>query len=82
MYTKLESRISDNQQGFRKGFGIRETLFGIQAFIERCIDINCDVYMCFVDFEVFDEVQHRKFINNLQNTEINDKDVRISANLY
>lgn len=51
--------------------------------MERYRDVDCDVYMCFVDFDkAFDGVQHRKLIDIHQNSEIDDKDVKIIAKLF
>ena len=83
VYKKLDDRIAENQLGFRKGFGTREALFTVQTLIERCRDVNCEVFICLVDFEkAFDKIQHRRLANILRNTEIDDKDVRIITNLY
>ena len=51
--------------------------------IQRCRDINRDVYVCFVDFsKAFDNVNHEKFIQLLKSTGLDSKDIRVVANLY
>lgn len=83
MYKKLEQHISATQFGFRNGLGTREALFSIQVLIQRCRDVEVDVFLCFIDFEkAFDRVQHDKMIEILKSTGIDDKDLRFVANLY
>lgn len=46
-------------------------------------DVNCNVFACFIDFEkVFDRVNHIKLIETLQNSSLDDKNLRIISNLY
>lgn len=43
---------------------IRETLFSIQLFFQRCTDVNCDVFACFMKFKTdfaFVLVQRRQY---------------------
>lgn len=83
IYKKIEEHIADSQFGFRKGLGTREALFSIQVLIQRCRDVNTDVFMCFVDLEkAFDKVQHDKMVDILKTTSIDDKDLHFIANLY
>lgn len=45
--------------------------------------MNCDIYVCFVDYQkAFDRVQHQKVIEILKNIELDGKDLRIIVNLY
>lgn len=83
IYAKLDMDISDNQLGFRKGMGTREALFGLNVLMQRCLDVNQDIYICFIDFEkAFDRVQHEKLIEILQRKNIDTRDIRLIANLY
>lgn len=83
IYQKCEKQISQNQFGFMKAVGTREALFGVQVLIQRCRDVNCDVYACLIDYEkAFDRVQHQKMINILNDADLDDKDLRIISNLY
>lgn len=82
MRNKAEEYIGDTQFGFRQGLGTREGLFSIQVLVQRCRDMNCDVYLCFIDFEkAFDRVRHSHMINILKSIGMDDKDVRFIANL-
>lgn len=83
IYHKIEDHIGDTQFGFRKGLGTREALFSIEVLVQRSRDVNSDVFLCFIDFEkAFDRVRHEKMIEVLRTTGIDDKDLRIIANLY
>ena len=83
IYIKCEENIGKSQFGFRGGFGTREALFSIQVLIQRCRDVNVDVYACFVDYEkAFDTVQHDKLIAILNDIGLDGRDIRIIANLY
>lgn len=83
IYRKLEAQIGDTQFGFRNGMGTREALFALQILIQRCRDVNADVYACFIDFnKAFDQVKHDKLVNILRSTGIDEADIRIIQNLY
>ena len=83
IYRKLEEDISNTQFGFREGLGTREALFGINVFFQRYLDINQEVYACYIDFEkAFDKVKHDKLHQLLVSKNIDSDDVRIISNLY
>lgn len=83
IYSVCESQISPNQFGFIKAVGTREALFAVQVLVQRCRDVNCDVYACLVDYQkAFDRVKHDKMVKILRETGIDDKDLRIIGNLY
>lgn len=83
IFRKLEEGMSDTQMGFRKGMGTREALYGISILRQRCLDMNQDLYVCFVDFQkAFDRVQHSKMIEILKQKNIDSRDIRIISNLY
>ena len=80
---KIDAYISDEQNGFRKGRGTRESIFNLRIMSERAIQMQKDVYVCFIDFEkAFDRVYHKKMINILEKVGIDDADIRIIENLY
>lgn len=80
---KLENDISSSQFGFRQGLGTREALFGINTLVQRSLDVNRDIYACYIDFtKAFDTVKHDKLISILKTKNIDGHDIRIIANLY
>jgi Reverse transcriptase (RNA-dependent DNA polymerase) len=62
---------------------MREALFSIQVLIQRCRDVNVDVYACFLDYEkAFDTVNHDNLMSILKELGLDGRDIRIIANLY
>ena len=54
---KIDSHLSEEQNGFRKGKGTREGIFSLRILSERALQMQKDVYVCFVDFEkAFDRI--------------------------
>ena len=83
IYKEIERNLSESQFGFRCGLGTRDALFGLQVLLQRCRDLNSDVYICFIDLEkAFDKVKHQILLEILKKTGINGMDLRIINNLY
>ncbi|KMQ95932.1 endonuclease-reverse transcriptase [Lasius niger] len=83
IYRKCEENTSETQFGFRNSLGTREALFAMQVLIQRCRNMNCDVFACFIDYtKAFDRCQHQKIILDLRRVGVDDKDIRVIANLY
>ena len=50
---------------------------------ERCIEMQKDLYLCFIDYsKVFYKVRHEKLFNILEHLDIDGKDLRVIRNLY
>jgi len=50
--------------------------------VQRCHDVNVDVFACFLDYKkVFDTVKHNKLINIFQELGLDGRDICIIANL-
>jgi hypothetical protein len=80
---KCEDNIGDSQFGFRNSLGTREALFSLQVLIQRCRDMNKDVYICFIDYaKAFDNVKHEKIIEVLHKIGVDYRDIRTIASLY
>jgi hypothetical protein len=63
--------------------GTREALFGINTLMQKCLDVNRNIFACFIDFtKAFDNVQHDKLIKILKDKNIDSRDIRIISNLY
>ncbi|KAL0893269.1 hypothetical protein ABMA27_014867 [Loxostege sticticalis] len=83
IYRKCEEDLDDTQFGFRNGFGTRDALFCVRVLGERCLDMNRDLHICFIDYEkAFDRVQHTKLIEVLMSKGLDSRDIRIIKNLY
>ncbi|XP_072933758.1 uncharacterized protein [Epargyreus clarus] len=80
---KCDEQLGDNQFGFRSGVGTREALFAIQVLVQKCREMQQDVFLCFVDYEkAFDRVLHGRMLDILQDVGLDDKDIRFIRNLY
>lgn len=80
---KIDNCVSEEQYGFRKGKGTANAIFALRMVTERSIEMQKDVYMCFVDFEkAFDMVRHEDMVRMLQEIGLDNKDIRLLSNLY
>jgi hypothetical protein len=80
---KIGKEISDVQCGFVKDKGTANAIFIIRNIIERTLEVNKDVYACFIDYtKAFDKVRHKEMINILKKLNFDGKDVRLIGNLY
>uniref|UniRef100_A0A8D8UV16 Craniofacial development protein 2 n=2 Tax=Cacopsylla melanoneura TaxID=428564 RepID=A0A8D8UV16_9HEMI len=83
IFQKLEDDISDTQFGFRNGYSTRDALFAYNVLVQRCLDINQNVYACFIDYnKAFDKVKHNQLIEVLKCKNLDSRDIRIIVNLY
>ena len=56
---KVEAEISENQSGFRPGKGTRKGIFNLRIIIQRYLEVQKSVFICFIDYEkAFDHVYH------------------------
>ena len=79
----LHNEINESQYGFTPDKGTRNAIFIFRMLSERCIEVNRDVYCCFVDYtKAFDRVQHNILFELLSDLDITDKDLRIIQNMY
>ena len=79
---KSRDFIGDDQFGFRKGLGTREAIASLRTVCERSIELDQDVYVCFVDYEkAFDRVNWKKLMKVLLDIDIDWKDRRLVAHL-
>lgn len=75
--------MGESQFGFRKALGTREALYSIQVLVQKCLDHQKPVYICFVDVEkAFDTVIHTELIRTLGSINIGYKELRIIKELY
>ena len=51
--------------------------------MERAIEVQQDLYLCFIDYsKAFDKVKHSEIIKLLENLNVDGKDLRIVRNMY
>ena len=58
-------------------------IYILRAVTERSIEVQQDLYLCFVYFsKAFDTVKYEKFIQMLQDINIDGKDLQLIKNVY
>ena len=63
--------------------GTRNAIFIVRTLCERAIEVQHDLYLCFIDYaKAFDKVKHEDLFEFLQNLDIDGKDLRLIRNLY
>ena len=77
------SEISEVQYGFMLDRGTRNVIFVLRRIVERMIEKQKDVYVCFINYsKAFDTVKHEPLIELLQSLDIDPQDGKLPANLY
>jgi len=62
---------------------IWEAIFSLNTLVQNCLDQGKNVFICFIYYEkAFDNVKHDLLIKFLQDLDLDDKDIRLIANLY
>ena len=80
---KISPEISDQQFGFVAGKGTANAVFSLRMLAERCLDVQKEIFICFVDYEkAFDKVRHEILMNILNSLMLDGRDLRIIKNLY
>ena len=68
---------------FVSGKGTRNAVFYLGTIAERYIEVQNNLYMCFVDYkQAFDKVKHEKMFKLLREIHLDRKDLRLIQNLY
>ncbi|GFR72204.1 retrovirus-related Pol polyprotein from type-1 retrotransposable element R2 [Elysia marginata] len=71
------------QEGFRKASGTREAIFSLKILAEKHIEMQKDIYACFIDYsKAFDNVKHEKLIQAMRKTDIDPNDIALISHLY
>ena len=80
---KINPEIAEEQCGFVEGKGTTNAIFILRTLIERALEIQKDVYLCFIDYtKAFDRVRQDEIIKELTKLKIDGKDLRIIKNMY
>ena len=83
MKGKIEAELNDAQSGFRQGKGTREGILHLRLICEIHLEVQKDVYICFLDYEkAFDRVRREPLIQCLIEIGVDGKDIAIIRNLY
>ena len=83
MRKSLRPEIAKTQFGFVPDKGTRNAIFTLSMLMERCIEVQKYLYICFIDYsKAFDKVKHEKLFETLNQLDIDGKDLRVLRNLY
>ena len=75
--------IAEEQCGFVKDKGTINAIYMIRTLTERAIEIQKDLYLCFIDYtKAFDKLRHEEIMSILDSLNIDGKDLRIVRNIY
>ena len=75
--------VAKTQFGFVPDKGTRNAIFTLSMLMERCFEVQKDLYICFIDYsKAFDKVKHEKLFEMLNQLDIDGKDLRVLRNLY
>ena len=78
---EVEEHVDEAQFGLRQDKGISNTSFILRTIIERAIEKQKELFMCFVDFEkAFDMVRHEVLMERLRSLRIEVAVLRLIAN--
>ena len=80
---KINPEIAEEQCSFVEGKGTTNAIFILRTLIERALEIQKYVYLCFIDYtKAFDRVRHDEIKKKLTKLKIDGKDLRIIKNMY
>ncbi|XP_069993113.1 uncharacterized protein [Penaeus vannamei] len=80
---EIKFEISEVPCGFVEDAGTRNAIFMIRMLSERAIEMQKDLYVCFIDYtKAFDKVQHAELLKMLETLDLDGKDIRLIRNLY
>ena len=83
MEGKLEAEVKNTQAGFRCRRGTRDHIFNLNILLQKCLDVNTELRICFIDYsKAFDCVKHNDLWNGLLEFGFNKKTVTLIRNLY
>ena len=75
---RIMENVDEKQYGFRKGKGTRNAIFVLRMITERAIEMQKDLYLCYIDFQkAFDTVKHERVMEMLQDIGIDGKEMRM-----
>ncbi|GFO36321.1 endonuclease-reverse transcriptase [Plakobranchus ocellatus] len=80
---KIKPEIAEEQCGFVEDQGTSNAIYILRTLIERALEVQKDVYLCFIDYtKAFDRVRHDEIITELKQLNIDGKDLRIIKTMY
>jgi hypothetical protein len=76
--TQVKDTLEDSQYGFRKNRSIQEAIFVIRQLMEKTINFNKEMHLCFIDSEkAFNRVNRSDVFGLIRKREINKELIRL-----
>ena len=80
---RTAGEIAEEQYGFTPDKGTCNAIFLVRMLTERAIEMQHDVYVCFIDYsKAFDTVQHVPLFEILSSLDVDGKDIEVVKCLY
>ena len=74
--SKIRPEISEEQYGLMQDKGTRNAIYILSTLAERAIEIQWDIFLCFIDYpKEFDRVKHKELMQMLSELDIDGKDL-------
>ena len=81
--SRIAPEIGIEQFGFVEDAGTRNAIFVLRMITERAVEMQKDVFMCFIDYsKAFDKVRHDDLFVDLNKLDLHGKDIRLLQSLY
>ena len=81
--SRVESEIGEEQQGFRRGRGTRDSLFSLRQLVEKKLEVKGSMALGFVDLEkAYDTVPRELVMSTLRWMCVPEAEVRMVEGMY
>lgn len=79
----IETKLLESQNGFRRGRSCTDACYTIKLLMEKRIEYNEEMHLCFIDLEkAYDNVNRHKLFKILPEYNISPKMIRIIQKIY
>ena len=80
---KIRPEIAEEQCGFVEDKGTANAVYMLRTLIERAIEVQKDVYLCFIDYtKAFDRAKHDELLKQVKQLRLDGKDDRLIKNMH
>ena len=80
---RIRPEIGEEQYSFVQDAGTRNAIFTIRLLAEWVLEMQKDIFICFIDFaKAFDKVKNDHLLDLLQQLNLDGRDLRVIRNLY
>lgn len=80
---EVENKLEETQSGFRPGRSVQDHIFTLRQVIEKTIEYDRDLYLCFIDLEkAFDRVPWQELWRVLKKREVSPELLKAIQSFY